>query len=72
MSNPNQQLAANVVIEIGVKLPPVPKSLALNTPGVESRIRLGDLPATEVAHIANEWKKAFIAEAKEQRNVHKD
>lgn len=67
MSNPNKQIAAKVKLSVGVKLPPIPKSLALDTPGVESRIRLGDIPASQIESIADKWWDAFVAEAQKQR-----
>ena len=54
-------------LSVGVKIPPVPKSLSLDTPGVESRIRLGDIPATEIERIADRWWEAFVSEAEKQR-----
>lgn len=67
VSNPNKQVSFETTLTVGVKLPPIPKSLALDTPGVESRIRLGDIPADQIREIAKAWSKAFVAEAKEQK-----
>lgn len=69
MSNPNKQTSFEATLTVGVKLPPIPKSLALDTPGVESRIRLGDVPMEQVRAIAKAWSKAFIDEAKRQRDA---
>lgn len=58
---------AKIALKAYVLLPPVPRTLALDTPGVESRINIADVPPRELQHIADEWGKALMAKAEEIR-----
>lgn len=67
MSNPNRQKPAKAKLSVSVKLPPVPRSLGLDTPGVESRISIADVPPAQLRRIGEQWIKELMATAETLR-----
>lgn len=72
MSNPNKQsILTGVEIPIVIKLPPVPKSFALDTGGPESRISIDALSDAILRKVAAQWREELLKEARRLRGGRK-